>query len=332
LRDRLSLEYPVVQAGMGGGVAGSELASAVSCAGGLGTIGITSAERLEREIVRTRQRAAGRPFAVNLLMPLVRRAHVAACIRQKVPVVTFFYGFDAGYARALRSAGSLVSWQIGSVEEAEKVVQAGVDFLIVQGHEAGGHLRGTRRLAELLPRVRERFPELPLVASGGIWDRKSAEAATRLGADGVAAGTHFLLTEESRAHEAYKQRLLEADRTVATTLFSAGWLAPHRVVPNAALERWAPGGEPPGWVNALNRLSQASAKLLPLGREDLLIRLQSVERPFYSPACLLRGMDEKLVQVTPLYAGEAVSEMTCLCPVDAAVRELAAGCLPGAET
>jgi NAD(P)H-dependent flavin oxidoreductase YrpB (nitropropane dioxygenase family) len=332
LRDRLSIEYPIVQAGMGGGVSGSELASAVSSAGGLGTIGITSAERLEQEIVRTRECVAGRPFAVNLLMPVLRRAHVAACIRQKVPVVTFFYGFNADYARALQQAGCLVSWQIGSVEEAEKVVHAGADFLIVQGHEAGGHIRGTRRLADLLPRVRGRFPEVPLVASGGIWERKSAAAAMQLGADGVAAGTRFLLTEESRAHEAYKQRLLEAERTVATTLFGVGWLAPHRVVPNAAVERWAPGGDPPGWVNALNRLSQATAKLTPLGREQLVIRLQSVNRPFYSPVCLLKGMDEKLVQVTPLYAGETVSEMTRLCPVDAAVREIAAGCPPGVGT
>lgn len=332
LSDRLSIEYPVVQAGMGGGVSGSELASAVCSAGGLGTIGITSAERLEQEIVRTRECVGGRPFAVNLLMPVVRPAHVAICVRQKVPVVTFFYGFHAGYARALQEAGCLVSWQVGSVEEAEKVVEAGADFLIVQGHEAGGHIRGTRRLADLLPRVRARFSELPLVASGGIWGRESAERAMQLGADGVAAGTRFLLTEESRAHEAYKQRLLEADRTVATTLFGVGWLAPHRVVPNAAVERWAPGGDPPSWVNALNRLSQATAKLLPLGREELAIRLQRVSRPFYSPVCLLEGMDEKLVHVTPLYAGEAVSEMTRLCPVDVAVREMAAGCVASVET
>lgn len=330
LRDLLSIDWPVVQAGMGGGVSGSELAGAVSAAGGLGTLGITSAEQLEREIERTRELAAGRPFAVNLLMPVARQAHVAACIRQRVPVVTFFYGFRADYARALRDAGCLVSWQVGSVEEAERVVAAGARFLIVQGHEAGGHLRSARRLAELLPRVRERFPEVPLVAAGGVYDRASAAEAITLGADAVAAGTRFLLTEQSYAHDAYKERLLEADGTVATTLFSLGWLAPHRVVSNRAVERWAPTGAPPGWVDALNRLSQVAAKRMPLGRQEDLVRLQSVGRPFYSPVCLLRGMRDEWTEVTPLYAGESVSHISRLSPVDTVVRELAAGCLPGA--
>lgn len=326
LRDRLSIEHPILQAGMAGGLAGSELAIAVSNAGGLGTVGFVPPQRFEQEIQRTKSGAQGNPYAANLLMPFVRHAHVRACLTHKVPIVTLFFGFDAAIIRALKEAGTYVIYQIGTEKEAARVVAAGADALIVQGFEAGGHVRGTERLERLLPKIRDRFSTIPVIAAGGIWDRNSAAKARAMGADGVACGTRFLMTDESRAHPAYKSRLMGASSTVVTTLFGMGWPAPHRVLVNQALNRWCDDdGRPRAGIRMLNWASQFGAKFAPVERVAKMSMSQRLGRPLYTPQPLAVGMDPRLLEVTAAYAGECVSSITEVSSAAKVVDELAKG-------
>lgn len=119
---------------------------------------------------------------------------------------------------------------------------AGADGIILQGVEAGGHVRGTSGALALLERTRATLAgETSIWLAGGIAERRDVESALAAGAEAVVAGTRFLLTGESDAHPEYKGRLLAARETVLTELFGVGWPAPHRVVRNAATERWLRG-------------------------------------------------------------------------------------------
>ena len=227
--ETLGVEAPVVQAGLGGGLSRHELAAAVSGAGGLGTIAVLGAEAIEQELAAARA-LTDRPLAVNLLLPFAEDDWFEAAAAADV-VVTFWGEPER------RTQGAWIH-QCGSVEEARAAHTAGADAVIVQGVEAGGHLRGTTPAMELLSQVRSTLPGgYPLLLAGGIAERADVERALDAGATAAVAGTRFLLSEESRAHPEYKRRLLGAEETLLTELFGAGWPAPHRVVPNAATER-----------------------------------------------------------------------------------------------
>lgn len=322
--ESLGMRWPIVQAAMGGGISTADLAIAVSRAGGLGSIGLMPEELFAAELDRAREVLGETPFAANLLMPMMRRDHARACLERRVPVVSVFFGHDPGLLGELKAAGSFVIYQIGSEAEAEQVVRDGADALMVQGVEAGGHVRSTQRLDVLLPAVRQAHPDIPVLAAGGIHDAASVRRAHGLGADGVAVGTRFLLTPESNAHDAYKQRLVEADGTLLTDLFGLGWSAPHRVVPNDATRRWCRDGEhAPRWLSRFNRLSETPSRLLPLSAAASLVRLQRPGVPLFSPSPLTRAMAAD-TEATPLYAGECVSRIADIRPAADIVRELAA--------
>jgi len=156
LLDRLGLETPVVQAGMGGGLAMAELAAAVSNAGGLGTVGILpDAGAFANDLRRARAMAAGRPVAANLLLPFARRAHFDACIEAGVDAVVLFCGSAPHGVRRLRDAGILVLAQVGTVPQALHAIADGVDGLIAQGREAGGHLLGVEATTTFLGKALE---------------------------------------------------------------------------------------------------------------------------------------------------------------------------------
>ena len=327
VRARFGIEHAVVQAALGGGLSGPELAGAVSHAGGLGTLGITvQPEGYRKAIRRARERADGKPIAANLLFPVMRADHVKVCVEERVPIVSLFFGFDRRVVDALHAGGCLVLHQVGSEAQARRALDDGGDGLIAQGDGAGGHVLATEPLAVFLPRMRELAGDRPVLAAGGICDRVSAAAAIALGADGVWLGTRFLLPHESGAHDAYKARLLSADTTLLTLLFGVGWHGLHRVVPNAATVRWCvadPLG--PAWVRAINRVTEPALRALPAGSVRHLVPRQRLGVPLYSPAALLRGMDERLADVTPLYAGSCVERIDALMSAAEVVREVAAG-------
>lgn len=325
LLDRLGLEHPVVQAGMGGGTAGAELAGAVSAAGGLGTVGIfLDPARMRAEVARARGIAQGRPVAANLLVPFARMAHAEACIDGGADCVVLFCGFDRRLVRRLRDEGVLVLQQVGTVPQAKQALAEGADGLIAQGREAGGHVLGVEPALDFLPKVLEIAGHHPVLLAGGIADAGDVQRAIAAGAKAAVAGTRFLLTDECAAHPAYKQRVLDAHETRETLLFSVGWHERHRVVPNAATERWCKGGSPgPRAVLGLNRAIAPLLRRLPAAASTATIARQSVSLPLYGPASILRGMDERLVDVTPLYAGETAKRIDSIVPAAKAVKALA---------
>ena len=316
LLERLGVELPVVQAGMGGGIAGHELAAAVSGAGGLGTIGIVDPPLLRGEIAAARERT-GMPLAVNLLLPFARRAHWQEASRADV-VVTF-------WGRPARRSERVWIHQCGSVEEALLAQAAGADGVIAQGVEAGGHVRGTLPALELLERIQAALPGgYPILLAGGIADHADVAQALEAGAEGAVLGTRFLLTDESAAHPDYKQRLLDADETLLTELFGMGWPAPHRVAPNAATDRWLRRGRRgPAWVRAVNRVTAPLASRLPGSVRDRTLNSQSPALPLLSPQPPASGSPESLVDAGPLYAGETVARIDRLRPAGPLTRELA---------
>jgi NAD(P)H-dependent flavin oxidoreductase YrpB (nitropropane dioxygenase family) len=323
LLDRIGLERPVVQAGMGGGVTGPELAGAVSAAGGLGTVGIMAPPAFAATLRKARDRAPGRPVAANLLVPFVRRAHVAACVDAGAALVVFHGGLGARWFDALRAARIPILCTVGTVAQARAALAAGADGLVVQGVEAGGHLAGDQPLATLLAQVRESAGERPLLAAGGVAESADVRRLLDAGASAAVAGTRFLLTQESRAHPAYQQRVLHADRTLRTLLFGFGWPLAHRVVPNAATRRWCARSElAPGWVRGLGRASAPLGRVLPLSSQGALIRLQRPGLPLFSPGLPLRGMPEASVDRCALYAGETIHRIDEVVPAAEAVALL----------
>jgi NAD(P)H-dependent flavin oxidoreductase YrpB (nitropropane dioxygenase family) len=322
-QETLGLRWPVVQAALGGGISTADLAVAVSAAGGLGTIGLMPETEFAAEIARASRELDGKPFAANLLMPLLRRGHVRACVEHRVPVVSVFFGHDPAIVRELKDAGCYVIYQVGDEAEADRVLGDGADALIVQGCEAGGHVRSTQRLANLLPRIRHQHSNVPVLAAGGIFDAASARRARELGADGVAAGTRFLLTPESHAHDDYKQALLDASETLLTDLFGLGWNAPHRVAPNAATRRWCRAdARAPRWLAGLNTLFEGPSRLLPLSAAASLIRWERPGLPLFGPFPFSRQMPAGRGEVAPLYAGECVAQIAEIRPAAEIVQEL----------
>ncbi|HZQ33565.1 MAG TPA: nitronate monooxygenase [Mycobacterium sp.] len=322
--DRLRMDVPVAQAGMGGGIAGPDLAVAVANAGGLGTLGWMPADWLRRSIDRVRADAPGRAVAVNLLMPFVRRADVRVCVQSRIDVAVIAFGGDSGLVRELRDAGVFVFVMVGTADQARRAVQWGADGLIAQGGEAGGHLTGTTPASEFLPTALNLATGRPVLLAGGIADAADTKKALSEGASAVVAGTRFLLTHESGAHPEYQRRVLAAETTYRTTLFGFGWPAPHRVVPNAATARWCHAD---GTAKLSPRLVNApSAVVARLGNVSpyLLSRAQSPRLPLFSPVAPVKQMPASSVDRTALYAGESVLRMTKVTSAREAVAELAA--------
>lgn len=296
-----------------GAVARHELAAAVSEAGGLGTIAGARAP-IERELASARD-LTGRPVAVNLLLPFLRTGDVEAAARADL-IVTFW-----GPPRRL--ADCAWAHQCGSVAEAVAAQAAGADAVIAQGVEAGGHVRGQVASLDLLERVRARVG-IPVLVAGGIVDREGVSAALSAGAAAAVVGTRFLLSQECRAHPDYKERCLAADRTVLTELFGMGWpRAPHRVIPNAATERWlGEGADPPAWLTGLNRALAPLVSRMPDSVTARALAAQRSSRPLLSPQPPTDDGPPGLVNSGPLYAGAAVARINDVRPAAQLVADL----------
>ena len=283
---------------MGGGLSGPALAAAVSEAGGLGTIGMAGAAPLNADLAAAR-RLTPRPIAVNLLLPFARREDWEAA-RTADAVVTFWGAPE-------RRVPGVWIHQCGSVEEGLAAQAAGADAVIAQGWEAGGHVRGTTGAAELLERLRAGLGDTPVLSAGGIATAADARSRLEAGAEAVVAGTRFLMSEESGAHPEYKRRLIAARQTLLTELFGAGWPAPHRVIPNAATQRWLREDvRGPAWLRAANRIAAPVLSRVPPAIQ----------------ARMAAGRRDNLVEAGPLYAGECVARIDDIRPAAELVREL----------
>jgi nitronate monooxygenase len=317
LLERLGIELPVVQAGMGGGLARHELAAAVSEAGGLGTIGGFTPEAIRGELAAARK-LTGKPVALNLLLPYSDRTRFEAA-RDADVLVTF-------WGKPRRHTERVWLHQCGSLEEAREAHRAGADGLILQGVEAGGHVRGTTPALDLLEQVRRELPDgYPLWLAGGIAEAADVKRVLEAGAEAAVAGTRFLMSEESHARKAYKQRLMESRETVLTELFGLGWpAAPQRVIWNEAAERWLRGNERgPGWVLRANKLLSPPLMRLPESLQFRMMRMQRASIPFFSPQPLSDVAPSNLLDAGPLYAGETVARIHDIRPAGELVHALA---------
>jgi NAD(P)H-dependent flavin oxidoreductase YrpB (nitropropane dioxygenase family) len=217
-------ELPLQLAPMGG-VGTTELATAVAGAGGLGMVrnhGFTPPSGV-----------AGTNFLMPFLPPIDRVVEAASASG----IVEFSYGDpQADFVKVAHGQGALAGWQVGSAAEARAAEECGCDYVVAQGIEAGGHVRGRERLEQLLGSVRGSVA-VPVLAAGGVATAERFAEVMRLGADGVRVGTRFVVCSESRAHPRYIEAILEAsddDATVLTEWFSDGWEnAPHRVLASA---------------------------------------------------------------------------------------------------
>lgn len=242
----LGVEIPIIQAPMGG-AAGPELAAAVSNAGGLGTLPLWTLDlEATRSMIRATRALTDKPFAVNLNMEFPQEERLDVCLDEGVPVISFFWQDSSLLVPRAKAAGAVVLHSVANAEEARLAVASGVDIVVAQGWEAGGHVRGTVSSMPLIPTVVDAVGDVPVIAAGGISDGRGLAAALCLGASGVWIGTRFLASEEVDIHPDYISRLLAAseDDTVhLENLFDFGWPnAPHRVLRNSTVDNWDASG------------------------------------------------------------------------------------------
>jgi len=248
--ERLGLKYPIFQAGMGF-IARSELAAAVSAAGGLGVVGAGSTLGPEglREEIRKVRALTGRPFGVDILFATVRaRGETAArytdavkemvevVLEERVPVLISGLGSPGDAVPAAHERGIYVMSVVGAVRHAVKAVEAGVDAVIASGSDGGGHV-GQIGTAALVPAIVDAL-EVPVLAGGGLADGRGLVAALAFGAQGVWMGTRFIASGESFAHRNYKDKIAGTDSagTVVTRAHSG---KPCRLIANRFTASWA---------------------------------------------------------------------------------------------
>lgn len=229
--DLFHIQFPIVQGGMIW-CSGWELASAVSNAGGLGLLGSGSMypEILREQIIRCKA-ATDRPFGVNvpLLYPNIEE-HIATIIEHKIPIVFTSAGNPKTYTARLKAEGIKVVHVVSSRKFALKAQDAGVDAVVAEGFEAGGHNgREETTTLCLVPAVRQAV-QIPVIAAGGIGSGKAMLAVRILGADGVQIGSRFIATPESSAHEAFKSMILNAEE--GDTKLTLKELTPVRLLNN----------------------------------------------------------------------------------------------------
>ncbi|PIX09171.1 MAG: nitronate monooxygenase [Flavobacteriaceae bacterium CG_4_8_14_3_um_filter_34_10] len=229
------IKYPIIQAGMIWN-SGWRLASAVSNAGGLGIIGAGSMyPEILREHIQKCKKATNKPFGVNvpMLYPDLDKI-IKIIIEEEVKIVFTSAGNPKTYTSFLKEKGIIVVHVVSSVKFALKSQEAGVDAVVAEGFEAGGHNgREETTTFTLIPMVKEQL-HIPLIAAGGIATGRGMLAALILGADGVQVGSRFVASEESSAHQAFKQKVVEANE--GDTVLTLKELAPVRLLKNKFFE------------------------------------------------------------------------------------------------
>src|SRR5687768_6552016 len=308
----VGIELPIVQAPVGG-ITTPALAAAVSEAGGLGMLSITWRDpHTLRALLRETQARTAKPFAVNLVLEWDPAERLAIALAESVPIVSFFWGDPAPWVDRVHAAGGLVLHTVASAEEARRVADAGVDAVVAQGWEAGGHVWGEVSTLALVPRVVDAVAPLPVVAAGGIADGRGLAAVLALGAGAAWMGTRFLLAAEAATHPDYRGAVTAAGETdtAYSTLFDVGWPnAPLRALRNATWEAWRAAGEPP--VGA----RPGEGEIVATGEDDRAIARYSNDAPVTGASGDIAAMC--------LYAGQGVGLAQRIQPAAEIVREVA---------
>jgi NAD(P)H-dependent flavin oxidoreductase YrpB (nitropropane dioxygenase family) len=270
LCNRLGIKFPIVQAPVGR-ASGAALAAAVSNAGGLGMLALTwTSPEAAREEIRCTRTLTDKPFGVNLVLAWPQDERLAVCLEEGVKIISFFWGDPKPFVSRVHSAGGVALHTIGCAEDARRAAGDGIDVIVAQGIEAGGHVYGTVSVLGLIPAVVDAV-KVPVLAAGGIADGRGLAAVLALGAAGAWIGTRFLVSAEASVHPRYRELLLQANEndTVYTTLFNVGWPdgAPHRVLRNSTFRSWEAAGRPsPGQRPGEGEALATSAEGLPIVR------------------------------------------------------------------
>jgi NAD(P)H-dependent flavin oxidoreductase YrpB (nitropropane dioxygenase family) len=310
--EHLGIEIPIIQAPMGGAV-GPALAAAVSNAGGLGTLALWGAdiEALRRQVRETRA-LTSKPFAVNLNLEFPQEERLDACLQEGVPIISFFWREPSALVARAKEAGAIVLHTVSTAKEARHAVECGVDVIVAQGWEAGGHVRGMVATMPLIPAVVDAVGSVPVVAAGGIADGRGLAAALALGASGAWIGTRFLASKEVAIHLHYRERLLgatEDDTVYLDELFDIGWpKAPHRVLRNSTVAAWEAAGRPATGKRPGEGEVVANSK-----SRGPIVRYRS-----YTPAADADGDIDAL----SLWAGQSVGVVHKIQPAAELVREI----------
>ena len=295
---------PIQCAGMG--MSSPALAAAVAGAGGLG---MTSGVMLDQAELQHTLEQLGEKFGgqvgVNFLIPFLEDETLIDIAASHARVVDFFYGEpDASLIDRVHKGGALAAWQVGSLNEAIVAEKQGCDFIILQGTEAGGHVRGTRGLLTMLADVLDHV-SCPVLAAGGIATPRAVAMALAAGADGVRIGTRFVATPEAGYHPDYIDSLIaaEGEEAVYTEQFSVGWEAPHRVLSSC--------------MDVAASLSDEHIGEVSFGDKQIDIPRNSVFSPMKESTGRLDAM--------ALYAGQGVSAIKSCEPAAEVLRALADG-------
>src|SRR5271170_8133759 len=241
----LGIEQPIVQAPMS---AVPELAAAVSNAGALGMVALTWSTPAG-DVVRETATLTDRPFGGNLILNSDQHRRLDEALDAGMRIVSLFWGDPVGYVEQVHEANGVVLQTVGSAEEARRAADSGVDVVVAQGWEAGGHVGSQVATLPLVPAVVDAVAPVPVIAAGGIGDARGVAAVLALGAQAAWVGTRFLLAQEMPIHDEYRRRLIDATETDAQwypDLYDVGWPdSPHRALRNSTAEMWEAAGRPP---------------------------------------------------------------------------------------
>ena len=270
--EMLGIEQPIVQAPI---AQVPQLAAAVSNAGALGTVALAWAADAG-DVVRETAALTDRPFGGNFVLTEDHHRRLDQALEAGLRIVSFIWGDPSGYIEPVHDAGGVVMHTVGTAEEARRAVASGVDVVVAQGWEAGGHVWGTVATLPLVPAVVDAVAPVPVIAAGGIGDARGVAAVLALGAQAAWLGTRFLMAEEMPIHEDYRRRLIaaaETDPQLYPNLYEVGWPdSPHRALRNSTAKAWEAAGRPP--------LAQRPGA----GRRDRALRLRRGNRSLRASA------------------------------------------------
>lgn len=291
--EMLGIDRPIVQAPM---AAVPGLAAAVSNAGALGMVTLTWSDDAGA-VVRQTAALTTRPFGANFVLTEDHHRRLDQALDAGLRIVSFMWGDPSGYIEPVHNAGGLVMLTVGSAEEARRAVASGVDVVVAQGWEAGGHVWSTVATLPLVPAVVDAVAPVPVIAAGGIGDARGVAAVLALGAQAAWLGTRFLLAEEMPIHEDYRRRLIaaaETDPQLYPNLYEVGWPdSPHRALRNSTAKAWEAAGRPP--------LAQRP------GQGDVIAHFASGEPIVrYEPAPPMAGTTGE-IEALSMWAGQGVA-------------------------
>src|ERR1700677_3438222 len=292
----LGIEQPIVQAPM---AAIPPLAAAVSNAGGLGMVTLTWSDD-PGAVVREAAALTARPLGGNFVLTSDHHRPLDQALEAGLRVVSFMWGDPSSYITAVHDAGGVVLHTVGSAEEARRAVGSGVDVVVAQGWEAGGHVWGSVATLPLVPAVVDAVAPVPVIAAGGIGDARGVAAVLALGGPAAWLGTRVLLAEERPIHEDYRRALIaaaETDPQRYPNLYSVGWPdSPHRALRNSTADAWEAAGPPP--------LAQRP------GQGDVIAHFASGEAIVrYEPAPPMAGTTGD-IEALSMWAGQSVALAT----------------------